>query len=30
MEFFRGALGSYLKQLGEEDAAALFADASAA
>jgi hypothetical protein len=26
MEFFRGALGSYLKQLGAEDAAALFAD----
>ena len=30
MEFFRGALGSYLKQLGAEDAAALFADATAA
>jgi metal-responsive CopG/Arc/MetJ family transcriptional regulator len=27
MEFFRGALGCYLKQLGIEDAAALFADA---
>jgi hypothetical protein len=26
MEFFRGALGHYLKQLGAEDAAALFAD----
>jgi hypothetical protein len=30
MEFFRGALGSYLKQLGAEDAAAMFADAAAA
>ena len=30
MEFFRGALGHYLKQLGAEDAAALFADATAA
>src|SRR5450759_148849 len=30
MEFFRGALGSYLKQLGAEDAAALFVDATAA
>ena len=30
MEFFRGALGSYLKQLGAEDAAALFADATTA
>jgi metal-responsive CopG/Arc/MetJ family transcriptional regulator len=30
MEFFRGALGYYLKQLGAKDAAALFADASAA
>jgi hypothetical protein len=30
MEFFRGALGSYLKQLGAEDAAALFASATAA
>jgi metal-responsive CopG/Arc/MetJ family transcriptional regulator len=29
MEFFRGALGSYLKQLGAEDASALFADATA-
>ena len=29
MEFFRGALGLYLKQLGAEDAAALFADAVA-
>ena len=29
-EFFRGALGCYLKQLGAEDAAALFADATAA
>jgi hypothetical protein len=26
MEFFRGALGSYLKQLGAEDTAALFTD----
>jgi hypothetical protein len=30
MEFFRGALGHYLKQIGAEDAAALFADATAA
>ena len=30
MEFFRGALGSYLKQLGAEDTAALFADAASA
>jgi len=30
MEFFRGALGHYLKQLGAEEAAALFADAPAA
>jgi metal-responsive CopG/Arc/MetJ family transcriptional regulator len=30
MEFFRGALYQYLKQLGAEDAAAMFADASAA
>jgi metal-responsive CopG/Arc/MetJ family transcriptional regulator len=30
MEFFRGALGSYLKQMGAEDAAALFADTTAA
>jgi metal-responsive CopG/Arc/MetJ family transcriptional regulator len=30
MEFFRGALGHYLKELGAEDAAALFADATAA
>jgi hypothetical protein len=30
MEFFRGALGCYLKQLGAEDAAELFADATAA
>ena len=30
MEFFRGALCHYLKQLGAEDAAALFADATAA
>jgi hypothetical protein len=30
MEFFRGALCHYLKQLGAEDAAALFADAAAA
>jgi metal-responsive CopG/Arc/MetJ family transcriptional regulator len=30
MEFFRGALFHYLKQLGAEDAAALFADATAA
>jgi metal-responsive CopG/Arc/MetJ family transcriptional regulator len=29
MEFFRGVLGSYLKQLGAEDAAALFADVTA-
>jgi hypothetical protein len=29
MEFFRGALGSYLKQLGAEDAAALFANDAA-
>jgi hypothetical protein len=29
MEFFRGALCHYLKQLGAEDAAALFADATA-
>jgi hypothetical protein len=28
-EFFRGALGSYLKQLGAQDAAALFADEAA-
>ena len=26
MEFFRGALGHYLKQLGAVDVAALFAD----
>jgi hypothetical protein len=30
MEFFRGALGHYLKHLGAEDTAALFADAYAA
>jgi hypothetical protein len=30
MEFFRGALGHYLKELGAEKAAALFADATAA
>lgn len=30
MEFFRGAIGYYLKQLGAEDAAALFADSTAA
>jgi len=30
MEFFRGALGHYLKHLGAEDAAALFGDAAAA
>jgi hypothetical protein len=30
MEFFRGALCHYLKELGAEDAAALFADAPAA
>jgi hypothetical protein len=30
MEFFRGALDHYLKQIGAEDAAALFADATAA
>ncbi|MGA7742754.1 MAG: ribbon-helix-helix domain-containing protein [Polyangia bacterium] len=30
MEFFRGALSHYLKHLGAEDAAALFADATAA
>jgi hypothetical protein len=30
MEFFRGALSHYLKELGAEDAAALFADATAA
>jgi hypothetical protein len=30
MKFFRGALGHYLKQLGADDAAALFADATAA
>ncbi|HEX7501284.1 MAG TPA: ribbon-helix-helix domain-containing protein [Polyangia bacterium] len=29
-EFFRGALGHYLKHLGAEDAAMLFADAAAA
>jgi hypothetical protein len=29
MEFFRGALGHYLKQLGAEDAAALFANDAA-
>ena len=29
MEFFRGALCHYLKELGAEDAAALFADATA-
>jgi len=29
-EFFRGALGHYLKHLGAEDAAALFGDAAAA
>ena len=29
-EFFRGALGLYLKHLGAEDAAALFGDAAAA
>ena len=29
-EFFRGALGHYLKHLGAEDAAAIFADATAA
>ena len=30
MEFFRGALSHYLKELGAEEAAALFADAAAA
>jgi hypothetical protein len=30
MEFLRGALGRHLKELGAEDAAALFADATAA
>jgi hypothetical protein len=30
MEFFRGALGHYLKQLGAEDTAALFADVAVA
>ena len=30
MEFFRGALGHYLKELGAEDAAALFVDAATA
>jgi hypothetical protein len=30
MEFFRGALGNYLKQPGAEDTAALFANATAA
>jgi hypothetical protein len=30
MEFFRGALCHYLKELGAEDAAALFADGAAA
>ena len=30
MEFFRGALCQYLKELGAEDAAAMFADATAA
>jgi hypothetical protein len=30
MEFFRGALGHYLKHLGAEDAAALFATVAAA
>ena len=30
MEFFRGALGHYLRELGAEDTAALFADATAA
>jgi hypothetical protein len=30
MEFFRGALSHYLKQLGAEETAALFADATAA
>ena len=30
MEFFRGALGHYLKQLGADDVAALFADATVA
>jgi hypothetical protein len=30
MEFFREALGNYLKQLGAEDTAALFANATAA
>lgn len=29
MEFFRGALGHYLKHLGAEDATALFADVEA-
>jgi len=29
MEFFRGALGHYLKHLGAEDAAALFANDAA-
>jgi metal-responsive CopG/Arc/MetJ family transcriptional regulator len=29
MEFFRGALGSYLKQLGAEHAAAPFVSAAA-
>jgi metal-responsive CopG/Arc/MetJ family transcriptional regulator len=29
-EFFRGALGRYLKELGAEDVAAPFADATAA
>jgi hypothetical protein len=28
MEFFRGALSHYLKELGAEDAAALFVDAN--
>jgi len=30
MEFFRGALSHYLKELGAEEAAALFADTTAA
>jgi metal-responsive CopG/Arc/MetJ family transcriptional regulator len=29
-EFFRGALGHYLKHIGAEDVAALFADGAAA
>ena len=30
MEFFRGALSHYLKDLGAEDVAAMFADTTAA